>query len=210
MLRQITDTANPNLTGEAAMPEPSSSLDLHDDDMVDGYLSDSETSVGSTEAMSVASASNTIEKTAAGDEMELVDIEPFDLEAGDSNPPASVRQPPQDRLSSLPTEIKELVFKDLDLLDKLDLRLTNRYFFEYIPAYTHADYLEAEQLERAVDRKFYTCYMCLRLRPKAKFADKSRMNGKGVSQFHCLPSPVLRSKKANFHARDDAFHKELL
>ena len=188
------DTANPNLAREAAMPDSSSSLDLHDDDMVDGQLSDSETSVGSTEAMSVASASNPIEKITAGDEMELVDVEPFDLQAGDSNPSASLRQSPQDRLSSLPTEIKELVFKDLDLLDKLDLRLTNRYFFEYIPAFTHEDFLKAEQLERAVTRKFYTCYICLRLRPKAKFADKSRMNGKGVSRFYYLLSPVLGSQ----------------
>ena len=173
------------------MPNLSSSPDPDDDDMVDCHPSDSGTSTGSIEAMSVASALEPIRKTAADDEMELVDIEPSDVQAGDSNSPAQVREPPQDRLSNLPAEIKDLVLKDLDLLDKLDLRHTNRYFSEYIPAYTHADYLEAEKLERAVARKFYTCCMCCRLRPKAKFADKSRMNGKGVSRFHCLPSPIF-------------------
>ena len=182
MSRQAMDVGKPNI---------SSSSDLDADEMVDSHLSDSATSIDSTGAIGVASGSSTTEKTEADDDMEPVDIEPFNLQAGDSNPPAPVRQQPQDPLSKLPVELKELVFKDLDLLDKLDLRYTNHYFFEYIPAYTHADYLKAEQLERAIARGLYTCCMCLRLRTRAKFADKSRMNGKGVSRSHFLPSPVL-------------------
>lgn len=109
--------------------------------------------------------------------VELVDTQSAKV----SCPPASFRPPAQDALSNLPAELKELVFQHLNLLDKLDLRLTNYYFFNYIPAYTHSDYLKAEQLKPAVDRGFYTCCMCSRFRPRAHFADNSRMHGKGVS-----------------------------
>lgn len=94
-------------------------------------------------------------------------------------------EPGRDYLTSLPVELKAFVFKDLNLLDKLSLRFTNKYFSNYIPAYTHADYLQAEQIEPAKGT-FFACYICCRLRPRGKFADNARVQGKGVSHllFH--------------------------
>ena len=87
---------------------------------------------------------------------------------------------PGDSLAQLPTELKELVFSSLNLLDKLDLKLTCRYFYNYIPDYTPNDYHIAEQLPEA-RTCFYACCLCQRFRPRDKFADNSRVQSKAVS-----------------------------
>ena len=168
-------------------------------------VSSSETPVGGVQEMEMAEASSMADQPAFSNDSSLpmdcspgrrpepvCKVELVDMQSSEtSSPPASFRRPAQDGLSNLPAELKELIFRHLNILDKLDLRLTNYYFFNYIPAYTHADYLKAEQLKPAIDRGFYTCCMCCRFRPRVYFADNARMNGKGVSLSTFSPSSVL-------------------
>lgn len=97
----------------------------------------------------------------------------------------------RDYLTSLPVELKELVFEELNLLDKLNLRYSNKFFMTYIPGFTHDDYLEAETLAPAKGH-FYACNTCCRLRPRVKFADNARVKEKGVSLLCiCARFPTL-------------------
>ncbi|KAL8797030.1 MAG: hypothetical protein Q9195_000801 [Heterodermia aff. obscurata] len=71
-----------------------------------------------------------------------------------------------------------MTIKSLNILDKLNLKFVNKYFHAFIPPYSHADYLKAENLEGAKG-KFYACHICCRLRPRGKFADNARIQTKG-------------------------------
>lgn len=94
----------------------------------------------------------------------------------------------RDYLTNLPVELKELVFKDLNLFDKLNLKYSNKFFITYIPDFIHEDYLEAETLSPAKGH-FYACSTCCRLRPRVKFADNARVKEKGVSLL-CIRATV--------------------
>ena len=93
----------------------------------------------------------------------------------------------KDYFTSLPNELKEFIFAQLNPFHKLNVRLTSKYFFEYIPANTHADNLQVEILEPVI-RSFFACFMCCRLRPRVHFKDKSRVGDKGVGRcsFHSM------------------------
>ena len=94
----------------------------------------------------------------------------------------------RDYLTNIPVELKELVFQDLNLFDKLNLKYTNKFFMTYIPDFVHGDYLEAETLPPAKGH-LYACNACYRLRPRVKFADNARVKEKGVSLL-CIRATV--------------------
>ena len=99
--------------------------------------------------------------------------------------PAINQQTAKDPLTSLPVELQNISFKSLGVLEKLSLKFVNKYFYAFVPAFNHADYLKMETLEGARG-KFYACHICCRFRPRAKFADNARIQGKGVSHLSVL------------------------
>ena len=88
----------------------------------------------------------------------------------------------KDTLTTLPVELQTISFKSLNVLDKLNLKFVNKYFYALIPQYSHADYLQVEQYTGAKGR-FYACCICCRFRPRAKFSDNARIQTKGVSHL---------------------------
>lgn len=94
----------------------------------------------------------------------------------------------RDYLTDLPVELKELVFKDLNLFDKFNLKYSNKFFMTYISDFSYVDYLQAETLSPAKGH-FYACNTCCRLRPRVKFADNARVKEKGVSLL-CIRATV--------------------
>ena len=121
----------------------------------------------------------------------LANLQIFQNKADISILPESFKQSHQDMLSSLPSELKEMIFRYLNLFEKLLLKLTNRHFYQYIADYPHADYLKAEQSKACLTLNVYFCYMCFRLRPRARFGDRSRVHGKAVSlSYHPSPYPL--------------------
>jgi hypothetical protein len=82
------------------------------------------------------------------------------------------------QLLDLPSELQTEIVKHLNYFDKSHLRWTSRHFYSTIPAATHADLLEAEELRFCQRGQFYTCRYCVRLRPGSKFADTMKKGKK--------------------------------
>ncbi|OQD84877.1 hypothetical protein PENANT_c011G00683 [Penicillium antarcticum] len=71
----------------------------------------------------------------------------------------------------LPTEILHLIAKNLDVFSLINLQHSCQRFCESIPSPTHKQLIEAEKSGLGFQKEFYACRDCLRLRPRAKFAD---------------------------------------
>lgn len=71
----------------------------------------------------------------------------------------------------LPTEVHALVAECLDLPSRMQLRKVCRYFLELIPQLSIHEMLKVEVSAFGIQKDLYTCGDCLRLRPRAKFAD---------------------------------------
>ena len=104
------------------------------------------------------------------------------------------QQTGKDPLTRLPVELQNMSFQSLNVFDKLNLKFVNKYFHAFIPPYSLADYLKVEKLPGAKG-KFYFCGVCSRLRPREKFADNSRIQGKAVSHLSacCFSRPQVMS-----------------
>lgn len=74
-------------------------------------------------------------------------------------------------LCDLPTEILHTIARYLDAFSLVWLQRSCRDFRKLIPAPTHQELMEAETTEFGILNGFYACQDCLRLRPRAKFAD---------------------------------------
>ncbi|QKX62543.1 uncharacterized protein TRUGW13939_09704 [Talaromyces rugulosus] len=74
-------------------------------------------------------------------------------------------------LLDLPTEIHQLIAQYLDFPSLMQLRMICQYFHELIPRLSVNQMLEVEVSAFGIRKDLYTCRDCLRLRPRAKFAD---------------------------------------
>jgi hypothetical protein len=74
-------------------------------------------------------------------------------------------------IRDLPTEILHIIAYHLDAFSLIWLQRSCRLFRELIPSPTHLELIEAEVTEFGTQNDLYTCRDCLRLRPRAKFAD---------------------------------------
>lgn len=75
-------------------------------------------------------------------------------------------------LLDLPTEIHQLIAQCLDFGSLMRLKMTCRHFHALIPPLRLDQMLEVEISDIGKQKDLYTCRDCLRLRPRAKFADK--------------------------------------
>lgn len=74
-------------------------------------------------------------------------------------------------IRGLPTEILLIIAHHLDIFSLIRLRCSCCLFREIIPSPTHLELIPAETTEFATENDLYACRDCLRLRPRAKFAD---------------------------------------
>ncbi|KAJ5312242.1 hypothetical protein N7508_003072 [Penicillium antarcticum] len=91
----------------------------------------------------------------------------------------------------LPTEILHLIAKNLDVFSLINLQHSCQRFCESIPSPTHKQLIEAEKSGLGFQKEFYACRDCLRLRPRAKFADtmikrKKAKWGPGATDRWCV------------------------
>lgn len=71
----------------------------------------------------------------------------------------------------LPTEILHIIARHLDAFSLIWLQRSCRLFREILLSPTHLELVEAETTEFGIQNDLYACADCLRLRPRAKFAD---------------------------------------
>lgn len=83
----------------------------------------------------------------------------------------------------LPTEILLIIAHHLDAFSLIWLQRSCQLFRGIIPSPTHLELIEAETTQFGIENDLYACQDCLRLRPRAKFADKmvKREKAKGGS-----------------------------
>lgn len=74
-------------------------------------------------------------------------------------------------ICDIPTEILLIVAHHLDAFSLIWLQRSCRLFREIIPSPTHLELIEAEITPFGNQNDLYACQDCLRLRPRAKFAD---------------------------------------
>ncbi|KLJ11827.1 hypothetical protein EMPG_13029 [Blastomyces silverae] len=86
-------------------------------------------------------------------------------------------------IRDLPAEILHIIAQDLDVSSLIRLRSSCRDLRESIPSPTHRELLKVERTKFGTQNDLYACRDCLRLRPRAKFADKmvEKRKGKGGS-----------------------------
>jgi hypothetical protein len=71
----------------------------------------------------------------------------------------------------LPTEILLIIANYLDVFNRFRLRRSCRFLRGTIPSPTHLELIEAETSHFGTQTDLYACQDCVRLRPRAKFAD---------------------------------------
>jgi hypothetical protein len=74
-------------------------------------------------------------------------------------------------ICDLPIEILLIIAQYLDAFSLIWLQRSCRLFREIIPSPTHLELIEAEKAHFGIENDLYACRDCLRLRPRAKFAD---------------------------------------
>ncbi|KAJ6059925.1 hypothetical protein N7444_002857 [Penicillium canescens] len=74
-------------------------------------------------------------------------------------------------ICDIPTEILLIIAHHLDAFSLIWLQRSCRLFREIIPSPTHLELIEAEITPFGNQNDLYACQDCLRLRPRAKFAD---------------------------------------
>ncbi|KAL2783322.1 hypothetical protein BJX66DRAFT_318743 [Aspergillus keveii] len=84
-------------------------------------------------------------------------------------------------LLDLPNEIHQLIAQCLDFPSLIQLKRVCRHFHALIPQLSVSQMLEVEVSDFGWEKGLYTCRDCLRLRPRARFADN-----------------MIRRKKAKF------------
>lgn len=122
----------------------------------------------------------------------------------------STAQAREAQFMDLPTEIHIAIISQLSCPGRPNLKLTNRYFYELVPAPTHPQLLAAEDPiydgEDPDTLKFLTCRDCLRLRPSYKFSDNMRKGRMGGMRSHahkrfCLDCFVNPKPGTTRHAK---------
>lgn len=86
-----------------------------------------------------------------------------DIDANESDPAKPLS------LTTLPPELLLFIIGHLRTDDRLVIRTVSRLFANFIPAPTHADLLQYETAQWAVEANLFTCGGCLRLRHENKF-----------------------------------------
>lgn len=74
-------------------------------------------------------------------------------------------------ICDLPTEILLIIAHHLDAFSLIWLQRSCQLFRGIIPSPTHLEIIEAETTQFGTENDLYACQDCLRLRPRAKFAD---------------------------------------
>jgi hypothetical protein len=74
-------------------------------------------------------------------------------------------------ICDLPTEILLMIAHHLDAFSLIWLQRSCQLFREIIPSPSHLELIEAEITPFGNRNDLYACQDCLRLRPRAKFAD---------------------------------------
>lgn len=104
---------------------------------------------------------------------------------------------------SLPRETHEVIIDYLDPPDHLHLRAVSQSFRELIPPLRIQQLLQVEVSDFGLTKDLYTCRDCMRLRPRAKFADnmvkrKKAKAGAEAGKRFCVecgtspnPNPLL-------------------
>ncbi|KAJ5479400.1 hypothetical protein N7530_004909 [Penicillium desertorum] len=82
-------------------------------------------------------------------------------------------------ICGLPTEILLIIAHHLDAFSLIWLQRSCQLFRGMIPSPTHLELMEAETTQFGFQNDLYACRDCLRLRPRAKFADKMVKRKKG-------------------------------
>ncbi|OJD25928.1 hypothetical protein ACJ73_02704 [Blastomyces percursus] len=75
-------------------------------------------------------------------------------------------------IRDLPAEILHIIAQNLDAFSLIRLRSSCRDLRESIPSLPIGRLIEAERTEFGTQNDLYACRDCLRLRPRANFADK--------------------------------------
>lgn len=74
-------------------------------------------------------------------------------------------------ICDIPMEILLIITHHLDVFSLISLQFSCRLFREIISSPSHLELIEAETTPFGNQNDLYTCQDCLRLRPRAKFAD---------------------------------------
>lgn len=74
-------------------------------------------------------------------------------------------------LLDLPAEIHQLIAECLDFPSRIRLKLVCQHFYALLPPLNLSQMLEVEVSAFGMQKDLYTCRDCLRLRPRARFAD---------------------------------------
>lgn len=79
-----------------------------------------------------------------------------------------------------------MIAKRLSFPENINLKVTNRYFYNLVKQPSHQDLLEAELSQYALRRQLFACMDCVRLLPAAKFADtmRTKKKRKGGQKSH--------------------------
>lgn len=81
-------------------------------------------------------------------------------------------------IMSIPPEIHLIITKKLSFPDNINLKVTNRYFYNLIKQPSHQELLEAESSQYALHHGLFASMDCVRLLPAVKFADTMRTKKK--------------------------------
>ncbi|KAL4912288.1 hypothetical protein BDW62DRAFT_194995 [Aspergillus aurantiobrunneus] len=106
----------------------------------------------------------------------------------------------------LPREIHQLILEFAEPLDLLHLRAVCQSFRELIPPPTIQQLLQVEVSDFGYTKDIYTCRDCMRLRPRARFADKmvkkkkSKVSSDAGKRFcvDCGTNPNLLPETARY------------
>ncbi|KAL8991633.1 MAG: hypothetical protein Q9169_007798 [Polycauliona sp. 2 TL-2023] len=85
-------------------------------------------------------------------------------------------------LMSLPRELQEEIVGNLELRDRVCLKVTCNYYNHIIPSLNLEQLLEAEKYVSCEQRDLFACRYCLRLRDGTEFTEK--LLAKGKSRGH--------------------------